>query len=141
MRVVLDANVFVSAAIKTGPSHRLVQRWLKVGEFEVVVCPQLIAEVTDVLMNRPRIRRWIDLDAASRFVELLGAVADVVPDPVAVEAMTRDRDDDYLVALARRYAADFIVSGDRDLLEWVGQVPPVITPAAFEAALLENARR
>jgi predicted nucleic acid-binding protein len=28
MKVVLDANVFVSAAIQNGASHRIVQDWL-----------------------------------------------------------------------------------------------------------------
>ncbi len=28
--------------------------------------------------------------------------------------------------------ADYLVTGDKDLLEWDDQVPPAITPAAFE---------
>ena len=52
------------------------------------------------------------------------------------EAATRDVDDDYLVALAREHSADFIVTGDKDLLEWEDQTPPAITPAAFEQALV-----
>ncbi len=32
--------------------------------------------------------------------------------------------------------ADFIVTGDKDLLEWEAQTPPAITPAAFEENLL-----
>ena len=135
MRVVLDANIFVSAAIQAGPSHRVVQRWLRTGSFEVILCPELLAEVTEVLTERPRLRRWIDLEAAEQFVRTVRTVADLVPDPEQTEVMTRDRDDDYLVALARDHDADFIVTGDRDLLDWHEQRPPVITPAAFEALL------
>lgn len=40
-----------------------------------------------------------------------------------------------LVALARAHDANFIVTGDKDLLEWEVQQPPVITPAAFETML------
>ena len=75
MRVVLDANVLISAVIQAGPSYRIVSRWLD------------------------------------------------------------DADDDYLVALARQHDADYIVTGDKDLLEWDDQVPPAITPAAFEDLL------
>ena len=39
MKVVVDANVFVSAAIRTGPPHRIVQAWLERRDFEVVICP------------------------------------------------------------------------------------------------------
>jgi len=38
MRVVLDANVLVSAAISDGPSHRIVQGWLRKQMFELVIC-------------------------------------------------------------------------------------------------------
>ena len=135
MRVVLDANVFVSAAIRSGSSHRIVQRWLRGGSFEVVMCPALLAEIDDVLTGRERLRRWIDLGLAERFVDTLRTLVDLVDDPDEVIAATRDRDDDYLVALARAHCADFIVTGDRDLLEWADQQPPVITPAAFETLL------
>jgi putative PIN family toxin of toxin-antitoxin system len=132
MRVVLHANVWVSAAIRTGPAHRIVQAWLAgSAAFEVVICPTLIAEVDDVLTQRPRMRKWIALDVAERYVETLRVLADVVSDPVEVEATTRDVDDDYLVALAREHGADYIVTGDKDLLEWPEQRPPVLTPAAF----------
>lgn len=132
----MDANVWVSAAIQAGPSHRIVQRWLAGGaDFEVILCPTLIAKVADVLTQRPRMRKWIDLDVAERSADTLRALANVVLDPEAVGSMTRDVDDDYLVALARDHAVNYIVTGDKDLLEWPDQRPPVITPAAFEKLL------
>ena len=43
VRIVIDANVFVSAAIGRGPSTRLIDVWLSGhARFEVVVCPRLI---------------------------------------------------------------------------------------------------
>ena len=135
MRVVLDANVFVSAAIRAGPSHRIVQRWLEHGEFYVIICPELLAEVADVLTERPHLRRWIELADARRYVATLNDMVDLAPDPVDVEPTTRDADDDYLIALARAHDANLIVTGDKDLLEWEVQQPPVITPAAFETML------
>jgi putative PIN family toxin of toxin-antitoxin system len=138
MRVVLDANIWVSAAIRTGPAHRIVQAWLAGSAvFEVVICPALIAEVEEVLTRRPRMRKWIARDVAEHFVETVRVLADIVSDPAVVEATTRDVDDDYLVALAREHGADYIVTGDKDLLEWPEQRPPVITPAAFDDLLGE----
>jgi predicted nucleic acid-binding protein len=41
--VVLDANVFVSAAIQRGASYRIVQAWLTgTTSFEVLMCPALL---------------------------------------------------------------------------------------------------
>jgi predicted nucleic acid-binding protein len=61
VKVILDANVLVSAAIATGPSYRLVARWLDQRDLdlEVVICPALLAEVEDVL-DRPRLRKRVD---------------------------------------------------------------------------------
>lgn len=131
MRVVLDTNVFVSAAINTGAPHAIVQNWLQGADFEAVVCPTLLTEITTVLLDRPNMRRWIDLDAARRYVDTVRERATLVADPGEVSPLTRDRADDYLIALAREHGADFVVSGDKDLLEWSEQRPPVIAPAAF----------
>ena len=137
LRVVLDANVLVSAAIQRGPSHRIVAAWSERREFDLVICPTLVGEVEDVLTLRPRLRRWIDIDLAREYVDVLRTFDGIVPDPTHSPATTRDAEDDYLVALAREHAADVIVSGDKDLLEWIEQRPPVLTPEAFERRLID----
>ena len=131
MKVVVDANVFVSAAIRTGPPHHIVQAWLERRAFEVVMCPTLLGEIRETLTERPRMRRWLELRVAELYIETIAAVADLVPDPSEIGTQTRDSEDDYLIALARLHDAEFIVSGDRDLLEWEEQRPPVVTPVVF----------
>ena len=69
-------------------------------------------------------RRWIDLPVAELYVETIAAVADLVPDPGEIIPLTRDSEDDYLITLARIHHAEFIVSGDRDLLEWARVLRP-----------------
>jgi putative PIN family toxin of toxin-antitoxin system len=134
VKVILDANVIVSAAIQRGPSYRLVQRWLDVGDLEVVICPALFAEVEDVF-SRPRLQRRIDPVLAGLYLATIRRIAVFVDDPAAVESVTRDVKDDYLVALGRSHSVDAIVTGDKDLLEWDGQRPPAVTPADFEQQL------
>ena len=133
MRVVVDANVYVSAAISLGPSHRIVQAAFA-SRFQALMCPALLAEIEDVL-NRPRLQKRISARQARAFADDLAIVLEFVPDPPLTGAVTRDADDDYLVALAREHDAAWIVTGDKDLLEWEEQKPPAITPAAFEALL------
>jgi uncharacterized protein len=138
MRAVLDANVLVSAAISEGPSHRIVQAGLQGQAFELVICDQLLGEVRSVFTDRPRLRKWISLEAADLYVTTLVTIADVQPDPPSGPALTRDPDDDYVIYLARSSNADLIVSGDADLLEWAEQDPPVVPPAVFEATLSQS---
>ena len=135
MRVVLDANVLISAAISRGPSHRIVHAWLSDQRFELVICDRLLDEVRTVLTERPRLRKWISLETAELYVTTLTTTADVVPDPAPGPALSRDPNDDYVIHLARAHDADLIVSGDADLLEWIEQDPQVVPPAQFEAIL------
>lgn len=131
--VVIDANVFVSAAIQRGASYRVVESWLAgAADFEVVMCPALLGEIREALTTRPRLRKWISLDTATMFVDTIESLVDLVDDPVEISTETRDANDDYLIALARANDVEFIVSGDKDLLEWETQAPPVMTPAQFE---------
>ncbi|HYN31373.1 MAG TPA: putative toxin-antitoxin system toxin component, PIN family [Ilumatobacteraceae bacterium] len=133
MLVVIDANVFVSAAIRRGASHRIIESWLGgSAEFEVVMCPKLLGEIREVLTTRARLRTRISLENATLFVDTIEAVVELVNDPDEIQTETRDPNDDYLIGLARAHDVDTIVSGDKDLLEWEEQRPPVMTPAQFE---------
>ena len=112
MRVVLDANVFISAAISEGPSHRIVQGWLRDQMFELVVCDRLLGEVRRVLTERPRMRKWMSIEGAGLYVDTLATMTDVRPDPAPGPTLTRDPDDDYVIHFARAQHAEVIVSGD-----------------------------
>ena len=107
----------------------------KTKPFDLVICDRLLGEVRSVLTERPRLRKWISVEAAELYVDTLATMADVRPDPAPGPALTRDPDDDYVIHLARAHNAEVIVSGDADLLECDEQDPPVIPPAESEARL------
>lgn len=50
-------------------------------------------------------------------------------------ALTRDADDDYLLALARSAKVDVLISGDRDLTDLAETQPPIETPTQFSQRL------
>jgi predicted nucleic acid-binding protein len=82
IRVVLDANVLVSAALASdaaAPSVRAFDALLD-GRIEVVGCPALLGEVAAV-PGRDRLRRYLSLDEARRFVADLAAVMTLAKDP------------------------------------------------------------
>ena len=138
MRVVLDTNVFVSAAIQSGASHRIVQHLIRDGSDELIICDEILSEIRDVLVFRPRLRKWISQNDARQYVEMLQLRFNFVSNPTDIIPLSRDGDDDYILALAQREKADHIVSGDRDLL--VLQIPEfsIVTPAEFETILKTN---
>ncbi len=102
------------------------------------MCKRLLNEINDVLTLRDRLRKWISLEHAHEFLEMILTLIELENDPIDPPLMLRDRDDDFLVDLARSHHVDFIVSGDKDLLEWVEQRPPVISPSQFATMLRLN---
>ena len=92
---------------------------------QAVVCSKLIEEFRDALGNRYFQERFDAADLA----EIVANVEEAAvkhENPSRVEALLRDPDDDYLVALARQAGAEAIVTGDRDLLDHPGLTPPAI---------------
>jgi putative PIN family toxin of toxin-antitoxin system len=117
-RLVVDAGVYVSAAITgQGPPVQLLEAAVE-GRAVLIVSPLLLGEVRDVLA-RDKFRRWITQHDADAFVDALVLLAEVVDDPPdsSWQRLCRDPDDDYLVALAQAYRATLLVTGDRDLLD------------------------
>jgi len=96
------------------------------------MCPELLGEIREVLTTRPRPRKSISLETATLFVDTIAPLVDLVDDPTEAQIETRDPNDDYLIALARANDVEIIISGDKDLLDWEQQQPPVATPAQFE---------
>ena len=105
MRVVVDPNVLVAAAITDGVSARLLDHWLTTRSFEIIVCPMLIAELSDVL-GRDKFRRWITEQAAALVVGRIDHEAESWRDPLEIPESTPDPQDDYLVALYREADAE-----------------------------------
>lgn len=130
IRVLADANVLISAALARDPRAPsvLVLEAALDGRVGLVSSPGLLGEVASVLA-RPRLRRYLSLEEARRFVADLAALTTVTADaPAPHPAVCRDAADDYLVALARMSGVDAIVSGDLDLLSIENLDPPVLTP-------------
>jgi putative PIN family toxin of toxin-antitoxin system len=129
VRVVLDANVLVSAALsRSGAPAGLLTAALE-AEIELVACPALLDETARALAS-PRLRKRVAAADAERLLDLVRELADVVPDPEGPAPIhSPDPADDYLLALAAREQVP-LVSGDEHLLGLRGRAP-VLSPREF----------
>jgi len=116
-RAVLDTNVLVSSLVaEHGPPRRILDAWLE-GHYVLVTSLYLVEELIHVL-SYPRISKRISLtegEMAAILAALLSK-AEVTPGHLRLPGVTRDPKDDAVVACAKEGEADYIVSGDQDLL-------------------------
>lgn len=139
MRVVLDANVFVSAALEPlGHPARIVRAW-RDGVIDLVSSQAIIDEIAEVL-RRPRIRgrhQWTD-EQIDSLMETMRTLAVLTPGLLHVRAVDADPDDDMYLACALEGEAEYIVSGDDHLIglaDYYGV--RIVSPMQF-AALLDT---
>ena len=139
MRVVLDTNVLISGLLfPGGPPSRLLDAW-RGGGFDLVLSDFMIDEITRVWNHlAPRLKRTpADL---SDFLDMLILRGELVQLDVAVLASAavtelRDPNDVPKLATLLSVGADWLVTGDQDLLVLAGTYP-ILTPAAFVARFM-----
>jgi putative PIN family toxin of toxin-antitoxin system len=130
LRVVLDTNVLVSGLAYAGsiPGH-IVGVWRQ-GGMDVVLSHYILNEIVKVL---PRLSRIQLSDTEIRdLVDSLMFLADVIEPDAEQEPTLRDPADQQVLGTLRASGADYLITGDRDLLVLAGKYP-IVTPAEFWA--------
>ncbi len=118
IRAVLDTNVLVSGLIgEQGPPRQLIDAWLE-RRYTLVSSLYQAQELNHVL-SYPRIARRLRLEATELDLILAALLseAEITPGHLQLPGVTRDPKDDPLVACALEGKADYLASGDRDLLD------------------------
>lgn len=116
MQAVFDTNVLVSALFWRGSPHALLEE-VRNGCIALITNPTLLAELTDVI-GRAKFEAILKRTHTSREQALaqVRQLAEVIDPPPLKRRVWRDPDDDAVLALALASTADWIVSGDDDLL-------------------------
>ena len=131
MRVLLDTNGFVSSLLRFGSPHAILES-LRDGAFTLITSEPLVSELIQVL-GRSKFADRISPEDRHTLLELIRRDGCFVL-PKRSTTPVRDPNDRHVLDCL--YAADVLVSGDRDLqvLKWVGTTV-ILSPAAFLAQL------
>lgn len=114
VRVVVDANWYISACISLYSRHTLYYKILRNPRIQVFYSVELLAEYDEVIA-RPKFRKKVTIEQAARFKALallFLAKTEIQFSP----SLVRDSDDDYLLGICESCEADFLITGDQDLL-------------------------
>jgi putative PIN family toxin of toxin-antitoxin system len=142
LRAVLDANVLASAFLQPrGPSGKILTLLVREAAFELVLSLPILDELKRIL-RYPRVQKHLHTPAAEIEAHLaaLAVLSDVVEPSVPIRIVSEDPDDDRYVEAALEGRAEYLVSGDRHLLDLREyQSVRMVTPRAF-LELLANDR-
>lgn len=135
LRVVLDTNVLLSGiAYPASIPGKIIAAW-RYGSVDVVLSGFILDELRRVL---PRLanRHLLSAVETEDLVDILSIQAEIV-DPLPNQTPDlRDPNDlpvlGTLLAAQRAGGADYLVTGDKDLLAMSGSFP-IVTPAQFWA--------
>ena len=135
MRVIIDTNVVISAAISDRNPEKVILFVVSNPDFWWIVSPDILAEYREVLC-RKRLKLsdeqklyWLTL------TETITLIADV---NLEID-FPRDRKDAKFLACALAGKADFLITGDRDFEEVDGLGnTQVISISRFKSLIIES---
>lgn len=116
VRVVIDTNVWISAALSAGGAPaQVVNKVLSDG---IPVFSDATFEELAQRLWKPKFDRYLSLEIRRAILRDAKAVAEWVKPPLAITAIThcRDPDDDKFIHAALAAKATWLVSGGQDLL-------------------------
>lgn len=137
MRVVLDANIYISALISTLGNPRIITKRWEQRDFEVLITEDIINEVARVIRYPHITKRHKKGEKKIRsYLKLLSTQATLVEVNETLDIIKYDETDNRYLECAVAGKADYIVSGDNHLLS-IGEYKGIIilSPAAFVALL------
>ena len=112
MKAVFDTNVLVAAFLTEGLCSGLLLRARKQA-FDLVLCDDIIREFEGILKKKFKLSSNDLYEITSIISE---AASEILDHLIPVPRICRDPNDDIIIACAIDAAADYIVTGDEDLL-------------------------
>jgi putative PIN family toxin of toxin-antitoxin system len=128
-RFVLDTNVLISALMLSQSKPRLA--WNQARRTGVILASHETLQELASVLRRPKLAAYVSPSESTAFLTDLARVVEPVPIRERVELCRDPRDDKFLeLALAGR--ADFLLTGDADLLALhLFRGTAILTPAAY----------
>ena len=133
IRLVIDVNAWISLLLS--PRFRVRLEVVFGEECDLLISDELFGELDDAV-RKPRLKRKIGQAVYEALVAKLRTDAELV-DVHSVVDICRDPEDNFLLALAKDGNADYLITGDNDLLvlKEFGKTK-IVTLTEFAAAWL-----
>jgi uncharacterized protein len=112
-KVIIDTNLWISFLI--GKELQNLKDLIVTEKIQLVTTDQLLNELK-IVVARPKLQKYFDHEKVTELISLLDIVSEKVKIK-KIEQIYRDPKDDFLLALSKESKANYLVTGDKDLLE------------------------
>jgi putative PIN family toxin of toxin-antitoxin system len=136
VRVVLDTNVFVSALLTPdSPPARILELIIE-RNLRLVISPGIIREL-GLVFEYPKLKKALNKhgvadDVVANAILKILKIATITPESEIARGVSCDPKDDMVISCAIEGHADFIISGDQDLIKLESyKGVRIVTPATF----------
>ncbi len=132
VKVIIDTNIWISFLI--GRRLAKIKRHITNGSITIIITEQLLSEIRTVT-NRDKFKKYFPRESVREFIELLETIGEKV-EIEPTHFICRDPKDNFLLDLIDFSKADYLVTGDKDLLEHNPfKTAKILTPTEFEKQL------
>ena len=119
---VIDTNIWISFILNK-KFHKLINIIID-NNLKVFISDEMLYEIENVL-KRPKFSKYINDNEINEAIIIISKVSVIFNDYKTVR-LTRDIKDDYIIVLAKATKTKFVVTGDKDLLEYKHTPSPSI---------------
>jgi putative PIN family toxin of toxin-antitoxin system len=129
---IFDTNIWISFLI--GKRLSFIKNAISSGYITIITTAQLLKEIKEVT-SREQLKKYFPQECVTELLELLETIAEKV-EIKPTDFINRDPKDNFLLDLIDFSKADYLVTGDIDLLAHNPfKSATILTPANFEIAL------
>lgn len=111
-KIILDTNLWISFLISN--NFQIIEELLEKNKIILIYSDRLISEIDNVI-NRPKFKKYFSKDSVELIYELFDKQGLLIPITSNI-LLCRDEKDNFLLNLAIDGNADYLITGDKDLL-------------------------
>lgn len=112
IKVIIDTNLWISFLI--GKQLKSLKSLLVEQTIQPILSEQLLQEIA-LVTQRPKLQKYFPQSKVNELIDFLKIIGLSI-DIRSEISLCRDEKDNYLLALAKDSQADFLITGDKDLL-------------------------
>ena len=113
LKLIVDTNLWVSFIISN--KLNLLDSLLFTGNARLLFSKELITEIEETI-KKPRLKKYFGTNALEQMLSAFEPYIELI-EVKSIVSICRDPNDNFLLALAKDGKADYLITGDKDLLE------------------------